>query len=87
MDREKQIVQASIVNIVGNVVLAAAILGSAHVTVDGQMTVAEFDDVARRVREHTLKSCGVTLEGITPYPDVRHDESAREARATAGRIL
>ena len=61
--------------------------GSIHVTVDGQMTVAEFDHVARAVQERAYKKCGVTLTGVTPYPDISRDETVRKIRSTIGRIV
>lgn len=61
--------------------------GSIHVTVDSQMTIAEFDTVARKVQQHVQETCGVTLMGVTPYPDTAHDGVVREVRATVGRIV
>lgn len=61
--------------------------GSIHVTVDGQMTVAEFDAVVRKVQKRVHETCGVSLIGVTPYPDVAHDDDVREVRATVGRIV
>lgn len=61
--------------------------GSIHVTVDGQMTVAEFDDIARDVQSHVYETCGVVLLGVTPYPDAPIDESVKEVRATVARIV
>ena len=63
------------------------VAGTVHATVDGNMTVAEFDKVARRIIEHVKKECGVTLAGITPYPDPRTENGTREVRAAVGRIV
>ena len=56
------------------------LLGAMHVTVDGQMTVAEFDSVARAVQERIHEKCGVTLAGVTPYADLSSDETLKETR-------
>lgn len=61
--------------------------GAIHVTVDGQMTVAEFDRVARNVQKRVYETCGVKLAGVTPYPDVPLDDDVRDIRATIGRIV
>lgn len=63
------------------------VAGTIHVTVDGNMTIAEFDAVAREVRARAKKACGVTLAGITPYPYVGDNELIRELRAAVGRIV
>ncbi|MDO4796803.1 MAG: cation diffusion facilitator family transporter [Coriobacteriales bacterium] len=63
--------------------------GAIHVTVDGQMTVAEFNRVARAVQKRVFNACGVKLAGVTPYPDADadDDEEAREVRAAVARIV
>lgn len=63
------------------------VVGTIHVTVDGHMTVSEFDVVAREVRSRVLDKCGVTLAGVTPYADTGADESARKVRAAVGRVV
>lgn len=63
------------------------VAGAIHVTVDGQMTVAEFDAVARKVQSRVEKQCGVALAGVTPYPDATHVEGIREIRAAVGRVV
>ncbi|MBR3318162.1 MAG: cation transporter [Atopobiaceae bacterium] len=63
------------------------VVGAIHVTVDNQMTIAEFDAVAREVQERVIKKCGVSLAGVTPYPDVSDEEAARKVRAAVGRIV
>lgn len=60
--------------------------GSAFITVDGHMSVAEYDAVAREVQRHVYKTCGVALIGVTPYASAS-DEGARGVRATVGRIV
>lgn len=62
------------------------VVGTIHVTVDGQMTVSEFDSVARKVRSRVEEDCGITLAGITPYPESFNSEDIRELRAKVGRI-
>lgn len=61
--------------------------GSIHVTVDGQMTVADFDAVARKVQLRVYQKCGVTLSGVTPYPSTTNDKSVEKVRAAVGRIV
>lgn len=61
--------------------------GSIHVTVNGKMTVAEFDGVAREVQQHVYDKTGVKLAGVTPYADISDDESLSELRSTVGRIV
>lgn len=65
--------------------------GTIHVTVDGDMTVAEFDSVVRDVQEHVYRTCGVALLGVTPYPDVPEDDElsdeVRKVRAAVARIV
>lgn len=63
------------------------LVGAIHVTVDGRMTVSEFDRVARAVQSHVFEETGVMLAGVTPYPDVSHDDSARDIRSIVGRIV
>ncbi|MBR3327623.1 MAG: cation transporter [Atopobiaceae bacterium] len=63
------------------------IAGAMHVTVDGRMTVAEFDNVARAVQSRVFQKCGVTLAGVTPYPDASYNDDVQELRATVGRIV
>lgn len=61
--------------------------GALHVTVDSQMTTAEFDKVARAVQARVNEKCGITLVGVTPYPAVSQSDSVREVRASIGRIV
>lgn len=61
--------------------------GSIHVTVDGRMTVAEFDAIARKVQNHVYETCGVTLSGVTPYADATRNKDVAEIRATVGSIV
>lgn len=61
--------------------------GSLHVTVNGNMTVSEFDMIAREVYRRVLDECGVRLVSVGVYPTVEVDEKAREARAKVARIL
>ena len=61
--------------------------GTVHVTVDGEMTIAEFDNVVREVQERVFTKCGVVLLGVTPYPDTSDDDEVRKVRATIGRIV
>ncbi len=61
--------------------------GAIHVTVDGQMTIAEFDRVARDVQERVYETCGVRLAGVTPYPDATADDDMHEIRSTIGSIV
>ena len=61
--------------------------GTIHVTVDGSMTVAEFDAVARAVHDRVKTECGVSLAGVTPYPYIPDDDNIRKIRADIGRIV
>lgn len=61
--------------------------GTIHVTVDGQMTVAEFNRIARAVQKRVNQKCGVKLAGVTPYPDASDNEDVREIHAQVGRIV
>ncbi len=62
--------------------------GSIHLTVDGQMSVAEFDTVARATQNRVYENCGVVLTGVTPYPDVTADDaSLREIRTAVSHIV
>ena len=61
--------------------------GAMHVTVDGNMTVAEYDSVARAVQSAVKKECDIAIVGVTPYPAVEPDESTRAIRSTIGRIV
>lgn len=61
--------------------------GSIHITVDGQMTIAEYDVVAREVQARVRKNCNVTLAGVTPYPATENSEEARTVRNALGRIV
>lgn len=63
------------------------VAGAMHVTVDGQMTVAEFDGVARAVQARVFEKTGVTLAGVTPYADTVYDDSVRDVRSAVGRIV
>lgn len=63
------------------------VTGSVHVTVDGTMTVAEFDAVARNIQSRVYEKCGIMLTGVTPYAASTHDESAANVRSTIGRIV
>jgi cation diffusion facilitator family transporter len=64
-------------------------IGSIHVTVDGNMTVAEFDSIARSVQERVFKKTGVILTGVTPYAatEIGDDDEAAAVRADVGRIV
>ena len=61
--------------------------GAIHLTVDGKMTIAEYDGVARAVQARVMDKCGVNLNGVTPYPAADTDESIRAVRANIGRIV
>lgn len=61
--------------------------GTVHVTVDDQMTIAEFDNVVRKVQDRVYTKCGVVLLGVTPYPDTSDDDSVRKIRGTIGRVV
>ncbi len=61
--------------------------GTIHVTVDSEMTIAEFDAVARSIQKRVHNECGVNLAGVTPYPDTSHDEEASRIRAAIGSIV
>ena len=61
--------------------------GAIYITVDGQMTVAEYDGIARAVQARVQEKCGVNLNGVTPYPAASADESIRAVRANIGRIV
>ena len=60
--------------------------GSVSITVDGNMTVAEFERLARRVQRHVFETCGVMLAGLTPHAAATGD-ATREVRSTVGRIV
>ncbi len=61
--------------------------GSVYVSVDGAMTIAEYDAVVRKVQQHVVQTCGVSLTGVTPYPDSGNSEEAAEMRSLVGRIV
>lgn len=61
--------------------------GSVYVSVDGSMTIAEYDDVVRKVQQRVYQTCGVSLTGVTPYPDSDDSEKAAEMRSIVGRIV
>lgn len=63
------------------------VTGSIHVTVDGNMTVAEFDNIARTVQQRVFSETGVALAGVTPYAASRLDDEAAAVRADVGRIV
>lgn len=61
--------------------------GSIHLTVDGKMSVAEFDVISREVQKHVQETCGVNLVGVTPYPATSADDDAAAVRSSIGRIV
>ncbi len=63
------------------------VTGSIHVTVDGNMTVAEFDNIARTVQQRVFRETGVALAGVTPYAAAKLDDEAAAVRADVGRIV
>ena len=63
------------------------VIGSVHVTVDGQMTVADFDPIARDIQNRVFESCNVLLSGVTPYADTPDDEDTKGMRAAIGRLV
>ena len=65
------------------------ISGSVHLTVDGSMTVAEFDELAREVQRRVKEECDVLLVGVTPYPtpDAKAAKGAQEVRRKVVRIV
>lgn len=63
------------------------VTGSIHVTVDGDMTVAEFDRLARDVQRRVYKKTGVTLSGVTPYAASAGDDVVARVRANVGSIV
>ena len=62
------------------------VVGTVHLTVDGNMTVSQFDRVARKVRAQVEEKHGITLAGITPYPANSADEDVHEVREAVKRI-
>lgn len=61
--------------------------GSLHVTVDKDMTVAEFDAIAREVYQRVMDECGVWLVSVGVYPAEEIDDAVRVARAKVSRAL
>lgn len=61
--------------------------GSIHVTVDGQMTVAEFDKVAREVQQRVFDKQGIMLSGVTPYADNSRNKDVASVRAAIARVV
>lgn len=61
--------------------------GAIHVTVDGRMTVAEFDSIAHAVQEKVYHECGIALASVSPYPDSSYDESTHEIRASVAQVV
>lgn len=61
--------------------------GSVYVSVNGGMTIAEYDEVVRKVQKHVYQTCGVSLTGVTPYPDSGDSEEAAEIRSAVGRVV
>lgn len=63
------------------------ICGSIHITVDGDMTVAELNAVTRTVQKRVYNECGVMLACIGAYPAPQKDTSTRQVRALVGGIV
>lgn len=61
--------------------------GSLFVTVDGQMSVADFDAIAREVQQRVEDDCGIQLICVGAYPADVRNEDAREVRSSVGRIV
>lgn len=61
--------------------------GSLYLTVDAQTTVADFDSMAREVRERVAEECGVQLTCIGAYPANSTDADERAMRSAIGRIV
>lgn len=61
--------------------------GSLHVTVDANMTISEFDEIAREVHRRVMKECGVNLISVGVYPAKEADGESRKWRAKVARLL
>ncbi|MBP3894738.1 MAG: hypothetical protein J6D34_11965 [Atopobiaceae bacterium] len=61
--------------------------GTLYVTVDGSMTVEEFDEVARKVQVHALEQCGVKLTSVGVYALGSKNPDESEVCAKIGRIV
>ena len=61
--------------------------GSLHVTVDANMTISEFDEIAREVHHRVAKECGVNLISVGVYPAKETDNESRKWRAKVARLL
>jgi hypothetical protein len=55
--------------------------------VDKDMTVAEFDAIAREVYQCVMDECGVWLVSVGVYPAEEIDDAVRVARAKVSRAL
>lgn len=64
-----------------------AVGGTLHVTVDEDMTIAEFDEVARAVYQRVAEECGVRLASVGVYPAEDMDDEGRASRAKVSRVL
>lgn len=61
--------------------------GSLYVTVDGLMSVVQFDRVARAVQRRVAEQCGVRLTSVGVYPLGGKSPDEHQARAEIGRIV
>ncbi len=61
--------------------------GTLHVTVDKDMTIAEFDAITREVSTRVADECGVTLVSVGVYPAEELGDEARKLRAKVSRLL
>lgn len=61
--------------------------GSLHVTVDKNMTVSEFDEIAREVYRRVIDECGVVLVSVGVYPAEEISDESRKLRAEVSRLL
>lgn len=60
--------------------------GLLHVTVNANMTISEFDKIAREIHRRVMKKCGVNLISVV-YPAKKPDDASRKWRAKMARLL
>ena len=61
--------------------------GSLHVTVDKNMTISEFDAIAREVYKRVIDECGVALVSVGVYPTEDVGGEGKKLRAEVSRLL
>ena len=61
--------------------------GSLHVTVNEDMTISEFDVIARKVYQRVLDGCGIKIGSVGVYPAKESTPQSRALRAKVSRLL